>query len=71
MSNVKFKSSVKLDKVSLAKVSAFAKEKGVTTLPEATIDLKLIAGFVLEIDGTEYDYSLKGALNRLSKALEV
>ena len=36
---------------------------------EQVINKDLLAGFVVSLDGVEYDYSLDGALNRLSSAL--
>ena len=71
MSNVIFKTALKLDKDLSSKIASFAKGKGVATLPVAIVDEKLLAGFVLEIDGIEYDYSLAGSLTRLAKSLEV
>lgn len=69
MSQVRFQTASTLDKESSAKIASLAKSLGVSSLPTAQIEPSLLAGFVLEIEGTEYDYSLKGALNRLGNSL--
>lgn len=68
-SNVTLRIASKLSGDDVAKVASFAKKHGVSTLPTAKIDSNLLGGFVLEIDGTEYDYSLSGDLSRLGKSL--
>ncbi len=67
---VTVKSAIKPDADSLSQIAAFAKKKlGREVKLEVVLDKDVIAGFVIEIAGLEYDYSLRGSLSRLAKTL--
>lgn len=64
------RSAIKLDTKSLLSMAKFIKSKhGVEPQIEVTIDPSLIAGFKLNVEGVEYDYSLSGSLDRLEQEL--
>lgn len=63
-------SSARLDAQSLSLVKAFAKSNYQITSPvEQVIDPSLIAGFKVNINGIEHDFSVAGELARLGQAL--
>lgn len=67
---VTVRSAIKLDSKSLAAITKFATKKlGHAVKPEVSLDPKLIAGFKLNLDGIEYDYSLSGSLEALAQEL--
>lgn len=67
---VTIKSASKLDSDSLKQITSFVKSKlGKDVKIKESLDKTLIAGFKLEMAGVEYDYSIKGSLDRLSKVL--
>ncbi|RLF28422.1 MAG: hypothetical protein DRN14_04250 [Thermoplasmata archaeon] len=70
---VQLRSAIKLDADAIKMIIKFIKNK--LNSPKSTIEVneivdpQLIAGFKLNINGVEYDYSLTGSLNRLAQEL--
>lgn len=64
------KTSARLDVKSVARIKDFVKTTyKVTAGVEQIIDKSLVAGFIININGIEHDYSLSGELARLSQAI--
>jgi len=63
-------SSARLDAPSLARIKDFAKANyHLTCSVEQVVDPLLIAGFKVNINGIEHDFSVAGKLARLGQAL--
>lgn len=64
------RASTKLDQSVLKKIETYAaKLSGGSVTLKVIVDPSLIGGYVLDIVGREYDYSIAGQLKRLEASL--